>query len=332
MKTSKVLLAAGLVACAAATASATVRETFAFTGIGSDGSSASSPAAGTAMFTAVGGYSLGRIDVSGTLTSQGIGSWGSESRVRLQHPLGGFVDLQPFPGASTTFTTLSFTGSMYVSPGLDPIGGWTVKTFESFDDGGGVDAIWDALEFRFTDEPPMAPSAIDLGTLPAGVTSASGTLGSDSRIQWYKFTTTADALSSLSTYLDIDTEGSGLAPNNDTEIGLYSEFGALIGNDDDDGSGLLSQLTFGAGTRPPAPPTGSGSIGMSYDGRDGPLPAGTYYLAIASFNTVLSPGFAVTPGTSHAGPYEININTNVPAPGTLALVAVGGLVARRRRA
>lgn len=331
MKASKLLLAVGLAAVAAGTASATVRETFTLSGLPSEGSATTAPVTGT--FTSVGGYSLGRIDVSGTLVSTGIGSWGSEARVRLQSPLGGFLDLQPFPSAGSTFTTLSFSGSMYVATGSNPVGGWSVKTFESFDDSGGVDANWSGLEFRFTDEPPTAPSAIDLGALPVGVTSRTGALASTNRVQWYKFSTAADASAALSTFLDIDTEGSALVTSNDTEIGLYNEFGVLVGTDDDDGSGLLSQLTYGAGTRPAAPPTGSGSVGLSYDGRDGTLGAGTYYLAVASFNSTFADGFLVTAGTSNTGPFTININTTaVPAPGALALIAVGGVFARRRRA
>lgn len=333
MNASKFLLTAAMIAVAAGSARATVRETFTLSGLPSDGSSATAATAGTGTFASTGGYALGRIDVSGTLVSTGIGSWGSESRVRLQSPLGGFLDVQPFPAAGATFTTLSFSGSMFVGAGANPLGGWTVKTFESFDDSGGVDANWSNLEFRFTDEPPAAPSAIDLGTLAGGVTSTGGTLDASNRVRWYKFSTAADAAAALSTYLDVDTERSALVTTNDTEIGLYNAFGALVGTDDDDGSGLLSQLTYGAGTRPAAPPTGGGSVGLAYDGRDGALAAGTYYLAVASFNSAFSDGFLVTPGTSYTGTYNININTNaIPAPGALALMAVGGLVARRRRA
>ncbi|MCC6676063.1 MAG: hypothetical protein IT436_02860 [Phycisphaerales bacterium] len=327
MKASKILLAVGLAVVATGTASATVRETFTLAGLPSEGTSATGPLAGSGMFTAVGGYSLGRIDVTGTLTSTGIGSWGSESRIRVQSPLGGFLDVQPFPSVGTTYTSLAFSGSIYVAAGADPIGGWTVRTFESFDDSGGVDANWDSLEFRFTDEPPAAPGALDLGTLSSGLTTAAGTLSSTNRVQWYKFTTAGDASAGLGTFLDVDTEGTALTPSNDTEIGLFDSFGTLVGTDDDDGSGLLSQLTFGAGTRPAV------GTGMAYNGRDGTLAAGTYYLAVASFNSTFAAGFTVTPGTANTGPFAVNINTTaVPAPGTLALVMVGGLVSRRRRA
>lgn len=334
MKGAKLVWAAGLAVVAAGVASADVRETFSFSALVSDGGSATSPQAGQAMFTSTGGYGLGRIDVTGTLRSFGIGSYGSESRVQVRRPGGGFVELQPFPSAGDIFTTLTWTGSFFTGVGSNPAGGWSLSTFESFDDGGASDdAIWDSLSFSFTDEAPVAPMASDLGTLASGATSASGTLSTTDRVKWYKFTTGGDAAAGIGTFLDVDTEGSALVGvNNDTEIGLYSSSGALIGTDDDDGSGLLSQLTFGAGTRPAAPPTGGGSLGEAYDGRDGMLPAGTYYLAIGSYNTVFSEGFLVTAGTDNTGSFRININTTaVPAPGALALIAVGGIFARRRR-
>lgn len=333
MTVSKILLAVGCAMAVSAAASASVRETFTLSGLPSEGTTPTSPSAGSGMFTSLGGYSLGRIDFSGTLVSTGIGSYGSESRVRIQSPLGGFLELQPFPSATDVFTSLSFTGSMFISFGSNPVGAWSVRTFESFDDSGGVDANWSSMEFRFTDEPPVAPSAIDLGSLASGRTTASGSVDASNRVRWYKFTTVADATAAMSTYLDVDTEGSAFLPTNDTEIALYTSTGVLVGTDDDDGSGLLSQLTYGAGTRPAAPPTGGGTLGSVYDGRDGALAAGTYYLAIASFNSVFSDGFTVTAGTSYTGNFNININTNaVPAPGTLALLAAGGLIARRRRA
>lgn len=335
MSTLNRYLLAGLALAAAGTAQADVQETFSFSSLVSDGSSATSPQAGMAMFTATGGYSLGRIDVTGTLRSLGIGSYGSESRIRVTRPGGGFIDLQPFPSATDVFSTLTWTGSFFHGLGTNPAGGWSLSTFESFDDSGASDdAIWDSLSFSFTDEAPVIPSATDLGILAPGATSASSTLGTTDRVRWYKFTTGGDAAAGLSTFLDIDTEGSALAGvNNDTEIGLFNSSGVLVGTDDDDGSGLLSQLSFGAGTRPPAPPTGGGTIGSAYDGRDGMLPAGTYYLAIGSYNTVFADGFLVTAGTDNVGPIKVNINTNIiPAPGTLALLAMGGLATRRRRA
>src|SRR5262249_45564658 len=154
----------------AGTANATVRETFNFSALPSDGAAATDPTAGSAGFSSAGGYALGRIDVTGVLRSTGIGSWGGESRIRVLRPGGGLVDLQAFPSVGTTVPPLSLSGSFFHGTGVGPVGGWNIKTFESFDDSGGADAIWDSLQFKFTDEPPAAPTAFDLGALPVGVT------------------------------------------------------------------------------------------------------------------------------------------------------------------
>lgn len=114
--------------------------------------------------------------------------------------------------------------------------------------------------------------------------------------------------------------------NYDTEIGLYDATGALIANNDDAASTLQSQLT----------PS---------------LANGTYYLAVAGFNSSFgSSGWSVSGGgasgnmnafingyqivgdhTSVGGEVAWYSFTVVPTPGTLALVGLGGLAAVRRR-
>jgi hypothetical protein len=83
-------------------------------------------------------------------------------------------------------------------------------------------------------------------------------------------------------YLDINTNASGIE---DSEIALYDSVGNLIASDDDDGAGTWSALSFGVPT-PLRPLTGGG---RDADGRDGPLPAGVYYLALAEFNSDFLP-------------------------------------------
>ena len=95
--------------------------------------------------------------------------------------------------------------------------------------------------------------------------------------------------------LVIDSLGSSLTTNNDTELGLYDESGNLIVSNDNFGSGLESQLILGSG-----------------GGAD--LLAGTYFLAISGFDTTHgSNGFDVTSTSSETGDLVVNFQLT---PGT----------------
>ena len=157
------------------------------------------------------------------------------------------------------------------------------------------------------------PAATDLGTItvdtPVQVTNIG--IGA-AQIVWYTITVPNVG---ASTYLDIDTEGSLLATSNDTEIGLYRADGTLVVSDDDDGSGLLSQLSFGA-SFPTRPAVGTG---LAYDGRDGTLTAGQYYLAIAGFNSTFNAtSWNVTSTSTNTGTGVLNLRLGqvVVPPGT----------------
>ncbi len=167
----------------------------------------------------------------------------------------------------------------------------------------------------------VTPTAIDLGSLN-GPLQVSGSLAA-SEIKWYKFTLDEDILAP-GTFLDIDTEGSTLAPSNDTELGLYRDNGQFVVTDDDDGTNFLTQLTFGSGSGNPPP-----GNGQPYNGRDGTLTAGTYYLALGGYNTTYGNFFGVTSASANTGAYYINFNTNIPEPVSFVLLALG-LVLRRR--
>ena len=163
------------------------------------------------------------------------------------------------------------------------------------------------------------PTATNIGTFSACGTSVSGTLSAANEVIWYKFTLTGAGIDrALGTYLDIDTEGSLLTTLNDTELSLYDSNGALIANDDDDGSGNLSQLTFGADV----PARGAINGSAAYNGRDGAtLPAGTYYLAISGFNTTANPLWQAVSASAYVGPYTIRFasgNVNGAVSGTPA--------------
>ncbi len=133
-----------------------------------------------------------------------------------------------------------------------------------------------------------------------------------------------------------DTNGSFMTSSGfdmDTELGLWDNAGMLLGNDDDGGDGLWSLINID-------------------------LTAGMYWLGGSEFNSDFADGWAMTGSQFEPGEFgEINMNINtvfagsqtagnldtgyepvvwfkvtvVPAPASLALLGLGGLVATRRR-
>ncbi|MFT3683877.1 MAG: GC-type dockerin domain-anchored protein [Phycisphaerales bacterium] len=139
------------------------------------------------------------------------------------------------------------------------------------------------------------PAAESLGTLafPQGSESevARTVIVPVGQPAWLSFTLT-DALSSdAGTHLDI-TSGSAISTVFDSELGLYSSSGVLVAIDDDEGADLGAFISLGAGG---GTTTGSTDTATTRsDGRDGSLPAGTYYLAAAEYNTTFGNAFATT--------------------------------------
>ncbi|CAN5684644.1 hypothetical protein BH11PLA1_BH11PLA1_02140 [soil metagenome] len=173
---------------------------------------------------------------------------------------------------------------------------------------GGTFAASDAqgrnLSQPFTYAVQGIPPATDIGTLTGSGGTFSGAIAAGGELKWYKFTVASDIAPGGTTYLDIDTEGSALTATNDTELTLYRADGTLVVNDDDDGSALLSQLSFGA-TAPARPIIVA--TGTAGNGRDGTLTAGTYYLAVSSYNiTPNATPFGYTTTGQYSGPFQVN--------------------------
>ena len=205
----------------------------------------------------VGGYPIGSIIVSGTLTEVNTGTFASEADLRVVSPSGAIYVLNPF-------TTGGFTGSISVTgytfnfpvAEADAVGDWTIEFYESFNDGAGTDAVWDTITLDFVPTvPPPPPPANDNcadaiatavgGTYPGntatGTNDATGSCGTSATAKdvWYSFEAPSDGTFTFST---CDAVGF------DTVLSLWDTCGGaeLFCDDDTDFtcsfSGLRSEI------------------------------------------------------------------------------------------
>jgi hypothetical protein len=317
----KKVLAFGVVALLATTVA---QADFTLTGLTADSAGPVGDALNTTIpynFAGTDFASPWKMTVEGDLTVVTAGTYASEARFNVTAP-----DASTWGSLGWTSTT-SYTGTIHVGPLTQTmtltgsaLGAWSFEAYESYNDlAGAVDQSWSDLSITvFTPPPPEPPVAEDLGELTLPVTSDTGALASG-EVKWYKFD-----ISDVP-YLDITSNDTLF----DTEIGLYTDTGALVAANDDDGFGLQSTLTFG---------TGSGlTLGDSYnlggngiaEGENGPIGAGTYYLALGGYNTTFgASGWEVSPGSA-SGDYVVTFY--VPEPASLALLAMGCLALIRRR-
>ncbi|NUQ68617.1 MAG: hypothetical protein HUU18_10100 [Phycisphaerales bacterium] len=112
------------------------------------------------------------------------------------------------------------------------------------------------------------------------------------RVAWFSFETCVDAADPTS-YLDIDSFGSNEIA--DGEVFIFDSVGNLVATDDDNGAGFLPQLSFGQ-IAPSRPPFGTG---LPFEGQNGTLPAGFYYMGIGLFDTVAKINNPSTDGRWH---------------------------------
>jgi hypothetical protein len=300
----KRILSSMVVLALAGAAMAGPRDTVTLTNFNSDGMNNSS----NGSFSTAASYPVKFVRIQGTLTKvTPNNTFADEALVELFQP----GTLTPMVFSCTG--TRNYTGSIQIDTfvraplvNTPAAGFWAVGAFESYDDGTGPDSRWDTLTVTLNDGPPAAKN---LGALYNTTISKVQSLAPN-QTRWYKFELQGD-VNAGGTYLDIDTEGSNIATagsSNDTVIGLYDENGIVVGYDDDSGSANLSQLSFGTGNRPAV---GGGAI---YDGRNGALPAGTYYLAVRAYNGGDQPqvgwDWPIT-GSARTGTVKVNFRTNV---------------------
>jgi hypothetical protein len=297
-----VLAAAGV--CAAAP-----RESITFPAVDGNGL-LNSPANSVRQNVFTGGYSLGKITFSGTLTSVHTRTWRSDARLLVTAPDGSSAVFQPFASGGT-FSNLAVSGQMWLAPGTNPAGSWTVRFYEAFDDGGtsAVDARWD-LTMTLTDDPPAPPAATDLGMIvEPGRIVAPSSLPSEG-LRWYRFEL-GRAVSQFNGYLDVDTFGSVISAgvgvaDNDSETVLFDSAGSVIASNDDSCAGFLSQLSFGVGGRPAT------LDGDPYDGQDGALAGGVYYLAVGGYPLRFSPYWTVLTVAPRSGSTALRFSLGAP--------------------
>jgi hypothetical protein len=281
----------------------------------------------TSVGTVSGGGTVTGIRVTGSLTQGIAGNWANEARVRLT------------PGAGNAFTgfnlgaanpTQVFTGTLPIGPIVLPVTSFTLAAgdvnfqwYESFDDGAGADATWDTVTYDFGSN-AVFNGNFALGSLPntaTPVTHAGSHVAGG--LDFFTFSI-ADAVAHGGGYLNIATSAGATGSMSDTELALYDSLGNLVWTDDDSGPGFFSEMSFGSSDPLAAPDLVAGSSGAN-------LAAGSYTLVTGGYDTVFAATLAGThtPGTN-AGNYNLAL-TYVPAPGALALLGLGGLVATRRR-
>jgi len=105
--------------------------------------------------TLMGGYMMGALNWTGTVSPLHGSTYGSELRCNLNGPLGAATLTL---GTGTTFanyTVFSGVSNVYAGDG-DPAGAWTFDFYESYDDGGDgqPDAIWHNISFTFNEGQP----------------------------------------------------------------------------------------------------------------------------------------------------------------------------------
>ncbi len=160
------------------------------------------------------------------------------------------------------------------------------------------------LGLRGTVAVPAPTTTYDIGEVADGVTPLPFAV-SGATLRWVRVTLANSVTDEALRMLSIDTEGS----NADLALALYAEDGTLLATDEDSGHGLNAQLTFGMGRS-----AGVGD-GAQYDGRDGQLPEGVYYIGVARGGAAFSQGFIVSqnpapPDVPRVGYVNIRTNAN----------------------
>lgn len=172
--------------------------------------------------------------------------------------------------------------------------------------------------------PPMPPPFTDLGLDP-NVSGVTASLNSN-EVKWFRIELSQPVSAANGRFLDIDTIGSSIGSGNNTQVGFFDSTGFRLATDDDDGPELLSALSFGKGYGAPT------LDGLAFDGRDGSLAAGVYYLAVSGFSTAYGTSeFSVTSSSTMVGQIAVNVRTGLrPAPVPPSAIDLGEIHVQRQ--
>jgi hypothetical protein len=231
----------------------------------------------------------GRVRISGTATSlrgpaaSTTASAVSNLRFAVVRPDGvvSAVLTPTFTGiggvAGTSPSSSTFVGTLSLGAVVSENGNWTLRSFTAADIPGGPDVGMRDVTVSFLPPPPPPPSTPILLTANTTVTDTI-TVTAPQTVRWYSIFV-PEVSAAVNRALRIDNEGSSTTPVNDTAMALYALDGTVRLSDALDGTDSLASMSFGIdnGAAP--------GNGVAYNGRDGTLTAGTYYLAVVAGTT-----------------------------------------------
>ncbi|MFT3686546.1 MAG: GC-type dockerin domain-anchored protein [Phycisphaerales bacterium] len=292
----------------------------------------------TATFTAT-GYNAVGIRASIAVEYVDPFTYISDLTVRCIPPAGEPFDMV-FSTLAGDYDTINNLTTTYPLPDdVTAVGTWQFIVWDSYNDSGGATPDATASNLRFSLDSDEAPATNhDFGTLNGSDATAtvSDYVGGD--VVWMKVTLPQDADNNTGFWMDLNTVGSATAEGyftdaNDTEMGLYRADGSIVDANDDIAypASPQSALTFGA-----TAVRDHGTAGFTYDGHDGVLVAGVYYIASGTYNLAFFDGaFNVdTASDSPGGSIVVNVFNNFPgAPAVCSpadLGAAGGVVGHDR--
>ena len=247
MKNLSLLLA--VVGTTASIAIAVPRETRTFAGpYNLPGGPIGNPTINTS-FTGVDGgpYVATQVVVTGTIDTIVTGTTPAQISAFLIPP-GGAEPFQVTLSGSFAAapTSVTFRAQIALPADVASVAGdWSIGLQDATNNGAGADATVSNLAVIMDDGTIAADQTIN--PLPDGESTGTFTVGS-AEVKWLKFVLPAGISLASNNYLDLTTTSGG-----DTELGLYSDAGNLIANDDDGLPGELQLLLHQNVLRKPGP-------------------------------------------------------------------------------